>query len=268
MKTLLIISQLLAITCSAQVAVTIAPGIPIFGPPGSVFAAELPPGVSEPTADILWLKWNDGSGTVSTADVGPNAYATGGGWTTGADTVAKHAFNGGGDTTSYTGTTDSPANVTYEVNVITVCFWAYNSAWGTGNTTLFNSSTDSSKANTWWIYNDEGTVTFIMQGTTVGSYQQSTVAAPSNNAWHHFAVVFDASTATGTTTVYLDGVAQSPTTVTNTKDGTSNFAAQPLYMLSRNGTATTFWGGYMDDVRIYAYALSAGQVAAVYANPE
>lgn len=107
-----------------------------------------------------------------------------------------------------------------------------------------------------------------MQGTTVGSYQQSTVAAPSNNAWHHFAVVFDASTATGTTTVYLDGVAQSPTTVTNTKDGTSNFAAQPLYMLSRNGTATTFWGGYMDDVRIYAYALSAGQVAAVYANPE
>lgn len=224
--------------------------------------------VAEPTADILWWKMNEGSGSAFTADVGQNGYVAGGSWTTGADAVANHAYNSDGDSTCYTGTSGLPVNVAYGNNVITVCFWAYNTAWGTGNTVLLNSSSGTSTANTWWIYNDEGSLTFMMQGTTVGSYKQSTVAAPSNSAWHHLAVVFNASTSSGTTTVYIDGVAQSLSTVTDTKDGTSNFADQPLYALSRDGGAGTYWTGLMDDVRIYAYALSAGQVGAVYANPE
>ena len=226
--------------------------------------------VTEPTADVLWLKFNDGSGQLVTADVGPNAVIAnaGGAWTTGADSVALHAYDAQGDTDAYTGTSGSPANVTYGANVITVCFWAYNTAWGTGNTTLLNSSSGGSTANTWWIYNDEGNVTFIMQGTTVSSYKHVYMSAPSNSAWHHIAAVFDASTATGTITVYVDGVSQSLTTSLDTKDGTSNFAAEPLYIMARNGTAGTFWTGYMDDVRVYASALSAGQIGAVYANPE
>jgi hypothetical protein len=266
-KLILAVLALSCLSLQAQIAGRFGSGINQKIRVGSIITAA---SVTEPTADILWLKFNDGSGQLVTADVGQNAVIAnaGGAWTTGADSVALHAYDAQGDTDAYTGTSGSPANVTYGANVITVCFWAYNTAWGTGNTTLLNSSSGGSTANTWWIYNDEGTFTFIMQGTTVGSYKQSTVAAPSNSAWHHIAVVFDASTATGTTTIYIDGVAQSPSTVTDTKDGTSNFAAEPLYIMARNGTAGTFWTGYMDDVRVYASALSAGQIGAVYANPE
>lgn len=67
MKNLLIIAQLLTITCSAQVAVTITPGIPIFGPPGSAFAAGVP--YASP-----YLLEQDFEGT---------GYDNGGGWTEG-----------------------------------------------------------------------------------------------------------------------------------------------------------------------------------------
>lgn len=259
---IVIIAQLLALTCSAQVAVTIAPGIPIFGPSGSAIAARVPPSVAEPTADIVHYKFNEGSGTTFTADVGPDATTSGGsGYVAGADTIALHAFNFGGDTTA---TSDSA--ITYGVNVITVTFWAYNTAWGTGATPLLNSSSGSSTANTWMIDNDEGTVRCIFRGTTVSLLRYESFPAPSNNAWHHFAVVFDGSTATGEITVYVDGASQSTTVNQSDRDGTSNFDAQTLYI--GNAAGPVFWGGYMDDIRIYGNALSAGQIAAVYANPE
>lgn len=218
--------------------------------------------VTEPTAGILWYKFNEGSGTTLTADVGPNGTTSGGsGYTTGADGVATHAFNFGGDTTA---TSDSA--ITYGVNIITVTFWAYNAAWGTGTQPLLNSSGGTSTANTWLIDDDEGTIRCIFRGTTTSLLRYESFAAPSNNAWHHIAVVFDGSTADGEITVYVDGAVQSTSVLQADRDGTSNFGAETIYI--GNASGPTFWNGYMDDIRIYGSALSVGQIGAVYANPE
>lgn len=252
----------LALSCfsiQAQVAGRIGNGINQKIRVGSVITTTP---VAEPTADILWWKMNEGSGSTFTADVGVNGTTSGGsGYVTGADAVATHAFNFGGDTTA-----NSVSSVTYGANVITVTFWAYSTAWGTGTPTLLNSSGGTSTANTWLIDNDEGTIRCIFRGTTTSLLRYESFAAPSNSAWHHFAVVFDGSTATGEITCYVDGAAQSTSVVQSDRDGTSNFGAQTLYI--GNASGASFWGGYIDDVRIYAYALSAGQAAAVYANPE
>ena len=259
-KLILAVLALSCLSLQAQVVGRFGNGISQKIRVGSIITAA---SITEPTADILWYKFNEGSGTTLTADVGPNGTTSGGsGYTTGADGVATHAFNFGGDTTAKT--TDSA--VTYGVNVITVTFWAYNTAWGTGATPLLSSSGGTSTANTWMIDNDEGTVRCIFQGTTTSLLRYEGFAAPSNSAWHHFAVVFDGSTAAGEITVYVDGAVQSTSVNQSDRDGTSNFGAETLYI--GNASGPSFWGGYMDDVRIYGSALSAGQVVKVYENPE
>lgn len=215
------------------------------------------------TPEILWWKMNEGNGSsVFTATVGPNGtHNQSSSYVTGANAVAQNALNFGGDTTCWSDTA-----VTYGANVITVCYWAYNTAWGVGVNVLLTSKSDRVTADTWRIENDEGLVNYIMQGTTVPNITRATLAAPSNNAWHHFAVIFNASTATGAITIYVDGALASPTMPDVAKDGTSNFGANALRVANLNGTS--FWTGYMDDLRIYAYGLSAVQVSAVYANPQ
>ena len=215
-----------------------------------------------PTADLLWWKLNEGTGTSFTGTVGPNGSAGAGanGYVTGANGLATNAFDFGPENTAL-----SDSSVTYGANVITVCYWVYHTTWG-GVRTIISSKSDKTTANTWRIDNDEGSVNYVMQGTTVPNITRSTLAAPSNSAWHHYAVVFDASTATGAITIYVDGALASPAIVDTAKDGTSNFAANALRVGNLNGTE--FWTGYMDDIRIYATALSAGQVAAIYASPE
>lgn len=215
-----------------------------------------------PTADLLWWKLNEGTGTSFTGTVGPNGSAGIGanGYVTGANGFATNAYDFGPENTA-----SSDSSVTYGANVITVCYWVYHTTWG-GVRTIISSKSDKTTANTWRIDNDEGSVNYVMQGTTVPNITRSTLAAPSNSAWHHYAVVFNASTATGAITIYVDGALASPAIVDTAKDGTSNFAANALRVGNLNGTE--FWTGYMDDIRIYATALSAGQVAAIYASPE
>lgn len=255
----------LALSClslQAQVSARFGSGINQKIRVGSVITAAP---VTEPAADILWYKFNEGSGTTLTADVGPNGTTSAGtGYVTGADSVATHAFDFGGDCTSASG-----SSVTYGANVITVCFWANNEDWTLpGTATILSSKDDTTTANTWRIYidGDDDVLLFQNQGTTVGQFNQVSLAVPSNSTWHHFAVVFDASTAPGTTTVYLNGAAQSVTQGDALKDGTSNFAANAIRLGNLGGSE--FYGGSLDDVRIYGSALSAGQIGAVYANPE
>lgn len=258
-KYILIALALSCFSTQAQVAARIGAGINQRIRVGNAIVSTP---VSEPTPDVLWWKMNEGSGMTFTADVGVNGTTSGGsGYVTGADGAATHAFNFGGDTTA-----NSVSSVTYGVNVITVTFWAYSTAWATGTPMLLNSSGGTSTANTWLIDNDEGTIRLIFRGTTTSLLRYESFAAPSNSAWHHFAIVFDGSTATGEITCYVDGASQATSVVQSDRDGTSNFGAETLYV--GNASGASFWGGYMDDVRIYTTALSAGQVAAIYANPE
>jgi predicted secreted protein len=256
--TLLTLISLLPLVASSQVSMKLGAGISkqVTTTDAALIA------YTEPTADILWWQMDEGSGSTFTATVGPNGSTSGGnGYVTGANGAATSAFNFGGDTTSF-----SDSSVTYGNNVITVTFWAYSTAWSTGTPTILSSKSDTTTANTWRIENDEGILYYIMQGTTVPNIKRVSLAAPSNNAWHHFAVVLDASTSSGSITLYVDGALASPSSVDDSKDGASSFAANVLRVGNLNGAS--FWGGYMDDVRIYASALNAGQILKIYQNPQ
>lgn len=75
---------------------------------------------------------------------------------------------------------------------------------------------------------------------------------PSAAAWHHNMVLLDLTVAGGSRGVYLwiDGVAQTPTSTFSTTAGSGTFANGTLNIMSRNA-ASLFGAGRMADLRVY-----------------
>ncbi len=84
-------------------------------------------------------------------------------------------------------------------------------------------------------------------------------AGVSANAWHHAAAVY--STASNTLTLYVDGnqVAQGPINRTSVGNGLP-------FQIGRNGTTGNYWGGKLDDVRVWNVARTGAQIRANLAN--
>jgi hypothetical protein len=108
-----------------------------------------------------------------------------------------------------------------------------------------------------------GDILFFLYGTDATARCES-IIAPSNNAWHHIAVVFNHSTNTGDIKIYLNGSAQSTTLVQNDKNASGNLSAQTLFLGARN-LSTTKFVGRIDDVCIFGRELDAAEVAALFA---
>jgi len=91
----------------------------------------------------------------------------------------------------------------------------------------------------------------------------SSAARLSTGAWHHLAVVLGAGT-TYTGTLYVDGVAAAtnnamtlrPSSLGNT---VNNWIGRSAF------TADSYFAGLIDDFRVYKRALSASDIAALYA---
>jgi prepilin-type N-terminal cleavage/methylation domain-containing protein len=134
-------------------------------------------------------------------------------------------------------------------------------------------------SNVIWEFSDN----FNSAGGTFGLFENSSIAGNaqaalagnigysvenfsrwSNGAWHHVAVVMDMSVSSReVTTIYFDG---GSVLATNQFDAnnTANFKSDSFYLMSRGGS-TLFNAGSVADVRIYARALSAAEVAAIAA---
>ncbi len=98
-------------------------------------------------------------------------------------------------------------------------------------------------------------------GLTANCYAQ-----PSSGVWHHLAVVFDKSQTGGDQiSLYVDGVAQSPTWNLASAANTDNFGSDPLYLFSRAGISQ-FSSGTVRDLRIYDRALTDGEIQQIYAG--
>jgi hypothetical protein len=115
------------------------------------------------------------------------------------------------------------------------------------------------------LYNNAGSVVLEAGGRSVSTdaYQSSTVSYTDTTNWHHVAGVFDFSAKT--ITLYVDGVAQTPTSVTwanttytqgtpdaTTRDGIGGF--------NTGGTWGEYFNGKIDDVRMYRTALTSAQI--------
>lgn len=105
----------------------------------------------------------------------------------------------------------------------------------------------------------------ITDGTTTQTLDGGTPAA---NTWHHAAVVFSSAVCT----LYLDGTAMAsnpPPTMRLFPDSLNAPLMENANYLGR-GTSGTYFQGYLDDFRAYMKALTAAEVATIYAagSPE
>lgn len=217
-----------------------------------------------PTADLLWWKLNDGSGTTFTATVGPNGSAAAlNGWTTGANTVPTSAAKSSGDDAWTSGSA-----LTYGTEV-SVSMWVKDAGWNTGSYTpvVIQSDTTYNDINSWYIYSDEGPMYAVITGTT--GQKRVGLGTLSNSAWHHVVVTMDADAngGAGDVVAYVDG-ANVTSLIDDTKTGTSVFGSDVLSLAKVTTGIGNFYSGEVDDLRIYSSILTSGQVSALYASPE
>ena len=102
-------------------------------------------------------------------------------------------------------------------------------------------------------------------GESVGSSMTSNPTTYTDGAWHHVAVVFDGTASSRK--LYVDGVLKNSTTGT---PYSVSFAPLSHLVIGGNQANSVgslignFFAGKMYDVRMYNYALSAGQVTDVF----
>ncbi len=186
---------------------------------------------------------NDGTdqGTMTTADkvAGKTGYAI--------------DFDGGDDTIQLTDMDWSSAPLT-----LSAWFKIPESASNTANNVVTKQSDFEN-----WIYFNVGedvnpgdTVAGLYDGT---KYVETTNGTQNwtNDVWHHYSVVFDASTATN----YTDGVA----TTSDTHDNAWPTNNNPWYIGSLNGSAG-YLTGQLDEIRLASSTRSAAWIKAEYYN--
>jgi len=137
-------------------------------------------------------------------------------------------------------------NLTEEM---TISAWVKASTWAGDPRIVQKGGAD----NQYRLYIDNGDVVFAIAG--VGSVSAS---LPGAGDWVHVAGAYDGSTIR----VYIDGEQESSTNAS----GSIPTSTDPLYLAAKNSSAgaSTFFGGAIDDVRIFDYGLNAVEVKSLF----
>jgi len=225
-----------------------------------------------PDADlVLWYKFDDGTGTValdsSTVAGAPRngmlvtagsggavAFSTMHQIGTYAISLTANGSTGGGYVTVPSLNDIAPGAVTLSawVNVSTAQQWQRVFDLGTSTTSNLALTT----------HNGSNAVRFIIRNGTVSQEIASNVTL-STAAWHHLAVVLPEG-ATYTGQLYVDGVSVATNTAMTLHAAdlgatTSNFIGKSEF------SADPYFSGLIDDFRVYRRALTAAEIAALYA---
>src|SRR5262249_26199654 len=189
--------------------------------------------------------FNEGTGTTVTDASGNNRNGTvaGAAWTTAGKYSQALSFSG------------STAKVTSGLNahgtVRSYMLWTNRAGAGGGNFgRIFDKRTSGAEVEL--LYNDEGAGVYRYIRAWSGGVGNWTIPQPSLNAWHHIAVVYDASSAANKPQIYVDGVAQIVAQV-SAPSGAPLTNADP-YVLGNRGAGDRGWNGVLDDLRMYDVA--------------
>lgn len=79
-----------------------------------------------------------------------------------------------------------------------------------------------------------------------------------NGRWHHVVGTYDGSQIC----LYADGKLD----ISSTASGTIKVNDQPVYIGENSEQSNRFWNGLIDDVRLYSYAMSEDEIAAITQN--
>jgi regulation of enolase protein 1 (concanavalin A-like superfamily) len=218
--------------------------------------------------DIVWLKFNDGSGTAAadSSGAGNNFTLTNATWATGKNGIANSAARFDG-----TAWGSSNASINFgSTKVITICAWLSWDTFANDDhllaelTTNFNNNDgafildpNSSNSTSWQTSMNGG----------VGTYFSNGFMRPTARVYHHYAIVFNQGANPNVTKVYVDNVLQPLTRNTINKADTPLFPTAVLYLMSRAGNAL-LGTGTLDDLRIYGRELTASQVTSVFNDPQ
>lgn len=206
---------------------------------------------------IGWWKLDETSGTSAADNAGKSMTGTlNGGMTFAANSVAGRQ----GRALSFDGTDDYislPGGFSEFDNGMTFTVWAYPTAvknWarfldlgqGQGNDNIL-------------LARESTTNTLIFQGwggSADGSYVRATSAIELNK-WQFFAVTIDTS---GNVVIYKNGSA----VATGTSTWPWGVTRTNNYIGKSNWSADSYYQGYMDDIRVFDYAMTAAEISTVY----
>jgi hypothetical protein len=198
-----------------------------------------------------YYKLNDASGTVATNSTGGTN-----GTLQNTPTWVTSPVEFAGNSLNFDGTNDVvsiPNHATLNITTaITLEAWVY----ATKNTGIQNViSKSSSSANNGYIFprTDNGWTNTIIYFHIGGSWRTLSAAYPGLNAWHHLAATYDGATIK----LYIDGVLSASQAQTGSITTNSNVLA-----LGNQTGFTEFFGGSVDEVRIWNVARTQAQIMA------
>lgn len=150
--------------------------------------------------------------------------------------------------------------------VVTVAFWSKRNYTKAARHALITSPANYVDSATGFAFYPDDAICGGIQvalkgdiGQTANCYDQ-----PTSGVWHHFAIVFDKRKTGGNQiALFVDGHLQPVSRSLYATTNTNNFGINPIYFFSQGGTGL-FDSGRLDDVRLYAASLSAGQVQRLY----
>lgn len=160
----------------------------------------------------------------------------------------------------------SKGNISYGgANKITVCFWYWPGIKNPSTTQfIVESSVNYNNANAFVVYWASGAMIAKVNNKATGTYSSQITTTPAPNRWHHYAFVFDASTATGNVTVYVDGASAACSHPDTNMGGACTFEDLQLFLGGRQND-TVIAVMQMADFRIYTGDVS-GNLAAIMQN--
>lgn len=160
------------------------------------------------------------------------------------------------------------------VTKLSLSFWLWWDTYAANdNFAMEHTASASSNAGFWVDPNDSTTgnkFSFRISAADL-SRNVRTIARPSAAAWHHYVVLFDyagyADPALSIPAIYVDGVLQSQTAVSNNLTAGGSFTNDTLYLFSRNNSSL-FGAGRLQNIVFRAgYLMSAQEVLNEYQNP-
>jgi hypothetical protein len=160
-----------------------------------------------------------------------------------------------------------PANASFNAPQGTISFWMRSLGFfgpGQGPAVVFDRQLVSANLATGGllIQNSDGRLQWTGYSNGVVAASATTSSSPSDDRWHHVAVVYDQAP-NGFVSIYIDGVEN--VTVTNSRGWTWP-AAQQIELGRSHETSFRKYHGMLDDVRLYNRVLVAGEVAEVQAG--
>lgn len=213
----------------------------------------------------LWYKFDDGSGVTAVDSSGNSNTADliGDGIAFTTAKIGTYSMNFDGTNDWAQSTIDSPAN---GATSLTVAMWINNDIIGSG--VILAEDGESYNSNSFYFYLNNGRPEFEVFGSTGVGYDIRTATnVITAETWVHVAGVWSQGSRVK---LYINGVEDTGGSTVGVQQNTALYDSnKKVYISARQSGAgvTLEYNGKIDDFRIYNRALSASDIAELYAYP-